>query len=263
MTGVSPADTAGTARVGTKTSPPRFPCHIIARHGVLQATITKACPYNEQCALCTTWLDGKECHYRRGRRTSDCFTKARIPARFHNATIEALNTHNSTSDCSPSIAKATKWLLKWCHTQPLPQKGLLLTGTQGTGKSFAMAAIIRHLTLSYATDALFLDFQDFIRELKHCYHRKDNDYELFDKLRQKEVLILDDVQPIRDSPWIREVLHTIIAQRYNECSQTFLTTNLSMTNDFKEWATPHTYSRLKQMCYWLQFHGPDRRGIEQ
>jgi DNA replication protein DnaC len=177
--------------------------------------------------------------------------------------METLQAERKRPDTSPSVKKAILWLYKWCTTQPLPQKGLLLTGTQGTGKSFAMAALLRHLTLSYATHALFLDFQQFIRDLKHCYHRKDNDYELFDKLRQKDVLVLDDVQPTRDSPWIREVLHTIIAQRYNDCSRTFLTTNLSLYTELKDWATPHTYSRLKQMCYWLPFQGPDRRGIEE
>lgn len=252
-----------TPPVGTtKKSPPHPSYHIDVYHGLLKAKPTMSCPDKQQCTWCTTYLHSGPCQYKQLQHSCDCFTQACIPARFESATIEALHTTLHGPDTSPSIKKTTKWLMKWCTTQPLPQKGLLLTGAQGTGKSFAMTALIRYLTLTYATHALFLDFQQFIRELKLCYHKKDNDYELFDNLRKKEILVLDDVHPLRNSSWIREVLHTIIAQRYNDCSRTFLTTNLSMTHDFKEWATPHTFSRLKEMCYWLPFSGPDRRMTE-
>lgn len=255
-------DTERFFTVGTKTSPPRTSYRIVTHQGLLQAKPTKPCPQNGHCTWCDISLQGDECQYLHIQHRCDCFTQARIPARFESATVEALRITLQKTDTSPSITKATRWLIKWGHDQPLPQKGLLLTGTQGTGKSFAMAAIIRHLTLSYETQALFLDFQHFIRELKYCYHKKDNDYELFDNLRKNEVLVLDDVQPIRNSPWIREVLHTIIAQRYNDCSRTLLTTNLEMNGEFRQWTTMHTYSRLKHMCYWLPFNGPDRRMME-
>lgn len=191
------------------------------------------------------------------------FNQARVPAVFKNAVMASLE-HDV--GISPSHRRAVQWLAKWSQTNPLPAQGILLSGPPGVGKSFAMAALVRRLTLERAIPALFLDFGQFLLQLKDCYNTAKNEYRLFEEVQQVTVLVLDDVGAGRDTEWSREVLKTIVTRRYNAMSLTLVTTNLAISSSsergdcaFLKSVGPHCFSRLKEMCYWLIVDGPDRR----
>jgi DNA replication protein DnaC len=214
------------------------------------------------CSVCG---DGEEprCACHRLRLHCQRFNATRIPAFLAHATFQVLESDPSSSR---SMLRAVQWLKAWCSRDPLPPHGILLSGPQGTGKSFAMAALLRRLTLQQGVSCLFIDFAELLLRLKAGYSAQGSEYAIYEELVEPEVLVLDDVGSYRDSPWSHEVFQTIIALRYNACGRTFLTTNrlLPSSSDgspapFERWAGPHSASRLKQMCYWLRVDGPDRR----
>ncbi|MFC1853572.1 ATP-binding protein [candidate division CSSED10-310 bacterium] len=240
---------------------------IFIHQGNVKAEARESCPnQGYYCGQCPTSLSNGFCQHRIILQRARLFNKATIPSRFINATMGALRQQKST----PSIMKAITWIDKWCQLDPLPQKGILLSGPHGAGKSFVMAAVIRWLTLQRGISCLFAIFGLFLMKVKQRYNTGENDYELFENLFNADVLILDDVGSSRNSEWTNDVFKTIIARRYNDCAITFLTTNLSgglseekNENDFSLWAGSHSTSRLNEMSYWLTFDGPDRRRLSQ
>jgi DNA replication protein DnaC len=237
---------------------------ILAQKGFLKAQMITKCTVSRDCYDCSHYYNS-ECSYLVMQKRIKLFDRAMIPTVFLQATVEVLNKEQEVSS---SVGRAVSWILKWSQTMPLPDRGILLSGPTGVGKSFAMAAMVRSLTIDRGIPCLFVDFRQFLMQLKRCYSQKENEYELFENLRNADVLILDDVGAPRDTEWAREIFQTIISQRYNDTSRTFLTTNLSLASSSKRsecqlstWAGVHSYSRLKQMCYWLQCDGSDKRVI--
>lgn len=222
---------------------------------------------SQDCDHCSSSSCSEVCEYRILSQRMRLFNKAAIPSRFIHATMDSLRQQRHRT---PSPPKVITWLDTWCQQDPLPERGLLLSGPHGSGKSFVMSAVIRWLTLNRGIPCLFVDFGLFLMQLKARYTSGQNDYDLFNQLFTVEVLILDDVGSSRDSEWSRDVFTTIIARRYNDCSKTFLTTNLSINDHEKRqeksllrWTGLHSGSRLKEMCYWLSFDGIDRRMLEK
>jgi DNA replication protein DnaC len=230
-------------------------------NGFLHAELNTTCDRDRNCWTCP---DTGTCNIQALFERTALFDQARIPAVFLEATINNLESHNNT----PSISRAGAWIIKWARTDPLPSPGLLLTGPTGAGKSFALAGLVRFLTLERGIPCLFIDFRHFLRQLKGCYDSTKQDSLLFETIRQVDVLVLDDVGAPSPTTWSRDVFETIISYRYNDMSRTFLTTNLALdvsspqtVSPFAQWAGAHAFSRLRQMCYFLTFIGPDRRNI--
>jgi DNA replication protein DnaC len=192
------------------------------------------------------------------------FNAARIPAVFEHALV----THRAADrQATPCMERAVRWLNRWTSHDPFAMEGIILSGHNGIGKSFALAAILRFMTLRLAIPAWFVSFNQLLHDFKACYQGDGHEFQLWDRLRQCPVLALDDVASGRSSDWARDILQTIIAFRYNACATTLLTTHLpfepvSATDTrptLRNWVGAHCYSRFKEMCYFLPVIGLDRR----
>jgi DNA replication protein DnaC len=229
---------------------------VLAQGPVLKAELTGPCP---RCGL---WEEPScDCHRRKGLCT--LFNAARIPAFCIEAALQPLEPDDVSS---ASLRRSIQWVQAWLRRQCPPQQGMLLSGPNGVGKSFLMAALARSLTLEHGMRCLFVDFGQLLLRLKATFDGQGSEYEVFESLEKPEVLIIDDVASHRDSAWSRDVFQTIIAARYNACARTFVTTNLSISpkgagylSPFEKWTGPHCASRLAEMCFWIPVDGPDRR----
>lgn len=245
-----------SARIATP-APDDEPGFVVLAQGpVLEAEPTGPCP------RCSRWED-PSCHCHRLKELCTLFNAAMIPAFCIKAKLQPLDLHDESSS---SLRKTVKAVQQWTLRERLPEKGLLLSGPNGVGKSFLMAALARSLTLERGMRCLFVDFGHLLLRLKATFNGQGLEYELFESLQQPQVLIIDDVGSNRDSTWSRAVFQTIIAARYNACGRTFVTTNLPITSmdagsfsPFEKWAGPHCTSRLAEMCFWFPVDGPDRR----
>jgi primosomal protein DnaI len=245
-----------SARIATP-APEDEPGFVVLAQGtVLEAEPTGSCP------RCSRWEDPScDCHKLKEQCT--LFNAAMIPAFYIKAKLQPQELHDESSS---SLRKTVKAVQQWARRERPPERGLLLSGPNGVGKSFLMAALARSLTLERGMRCLFVDFGHLLLRLKATFNGQGLEYELFESLQQPQVLIIDDVGSNRDSTWSRAVFQTIIAARYNACGRTFVTTNLSITSmgagsfsPFEKWAGPHCTSRLAEMCVWFPVDGPDRR----
>lgn len=227
---------------------------ILVQGGMLSAIPAHPCPecgdYDDPSCICRAFM-----------KRLELFNNACIPAVFFKATLQALDGEDHLN---PSIIRAALWIKQWAQRDTLPNRGILLSGPHGTGKSFAMAALVRFLTLHRAVQCLFVDFGQLLMDLKARFRGKKSEAQLYESLKIPHILIIDDVGSGRESEWASDVLKTVIAFRYNACARTFITTNLPITPSrspslFERFTGSHCASRLAEMCYWLPLKGPDRR----
>lgn len=107
-----------------------------------------------------------------------------------------------------------------------PQGWLLLMGGYGTGKTH-LAAAIAHERLAAGSSVYFAVVPELLDHLRSAFAPgKDISYdEMFDKIREVELLVLDDLGAENGTAWATEKLFQLINYRYNYRMPTVLTTN--------------------------------------
>lgn len=108
-----------------------------------------------------------------------------------------------------------------------PDGWLMLSGASGCGKTHIAAAIVNRL-LERGEPALFVVVPDLLDHLRAAYQPgAEVAYdELFDRVRNAPVLVLDDFGTQAQTPWAREKLFQLINHRFNSRLPTVVTTNL-------------------------------------
>jgi len=137
---------------------------------------------------------------------------------------------------------------------------VLAFGLPGVGKSHAMCAV-GHALIERGHAVLFMPTYSLVQELLAA--KRDLDLpRALRKLDQFDVLILDDVGYIQQSPEEAEILFTLLAERYERRS-VFITSNLM----FGQWdrifrdqmATAAAIDRLVHHSVLLEFEVPSFR----
>jgi len=137
---------------------------------------------------------------------------------------------------------------------------VLAFGLPGVGKSHAMCAV-GHALIERGHAVLFMPTYSLVQELLAA--KRDLDLpRALRKLDQFDVLILDDVGYIQQSPEEAEILFTLLAERYERRS-VFITSNLI----FAQWdrifrdqmATAAAIDRLVHHSVLLEFEVPSFR----
>ena len=106
---------------------------------------------------------------------------------------------------------------------------LLLEGTYGTGKTH-LAAAIGNERLKFGDNVMFVTTPDLLDHLRNTYSpRAEMSYdELFDKMRNATLLILDDLGVENPSEWAKEKLFQLLNHRYSHQMATVITTNADL-----------------------------------
>lgn len=135
--------------------------------------------------------------------------------------------------------------------------GLLLCGSVGTGKSFLAAAIANEL-ISRGTPCLMTNFSRIISRISEKF---GGDQKYLDDLNRFDLLIIDDLGAERDSEFTWEKVMNVIDARYRAGLPLIVTTNLSpkAIYDPSDIRRQRVFSRLKEMCIFLEVNGADRR----
>lgn len=135
--------------------------------------------------------------------------------------------------------------------------GLLLCGSVGTGKSFLAAAIANEL-ISQGTPCLMTNFSRIISRISEKF---GGDQKYLDDLNRFDLLIIDDLGAERDSEFTWEKVMNVIDARYRAGLPLIVTTNLNPKDlyDPSDIRRQRVFSRLKEMCIFLEVNGADRR----
>jgi DNA replication protein DnaC len=107
-----------------------------------------------------------------------------------------------------------------------PEGWLLLVGPNGCGKTH-LATAIANQCLEDGAVVLFQVVPDLLDHLRAAFapHATEVFDQLFSKMREAEVLILDDLGSQQSSPWANEKLFQLLNYRYNMGMPTVITAN--------------------------------------
>ena len=107
-----------------------------------------------------------------------------------------------------------------------PQGWLVFIGRNGCGKTH-LAAAIANRCLARGSLVLFSTVIDLLEHLRATFVPTSTEVydQLFARMREAELLILDDLGAQQSSPWANEKLFQLLNYRYNSQFPTIITTN--------------------------------------
>lgn len=212
----------------------------------------------------------KECDCARLHKRVTLFNQARIPGRFADRWIDDIQpTHDAQN-------QAKYALLQYCDAYEKGQRGFLLWGNPGVGKTHMMCGLISYLTLERGISCRFIDFMQLISDLKAGYAQGKWDSDVVQPLLKVDVLVVDELGKGKDSEWELGILDQLISSRYNANKTMHATSNLRPSVASQEQVSytdagpivnislqnrlgERIYSRLFEMCRILQVQGDDHR----
>lgn len=206
----------------------------------------------------------RRCICRKRDHHMDHLDRAQLPKRYENCHFESYRSQNVSQE------RAKKVAYQFATEYPAVDRGLLLIGSVGVGKTHLAVSILKALS-ERGFSALFYEFGSLLKEIQGSYNPNTFTSELsvLAPVLTSEVLVLDELGASKPTDWVRDTLYHIINSRYNENKFTIFTTNYpdERTDVRKETLEDRigvsTRSRLFEMCKTIAIDGPDfRRSLD-
>jgi DNA replication protein DnaC len=206
-----------------------------------------------------------------GVRPCRCRSKERRAKLLADACIPKLYSETSLQTYQPAKGNLSQLrAFNFAHTlvrdYPVVERGILLMGSVGVGKTHLAAAILRGL-VEKGIVCRFYEYRALLKEIQNSYNANTETTEMsiLAPLFESEVIVLDELGAAKPSEWVQETIGLIINGRYNEKKLTILTTNYldegqsPMDETLGERIGARLRSRLYQMCKTVVIEGEDYR----
>lgn len=202
----------------------------------------------------------RKCECRRQESHSNLLEKARIPRRYSECHFQSFSTTNKWQE--RAYNKATRLALKY----PNVERGLLLMGSVGVGKTHLAVAILKALIERRYT-CLFFEFGALLKSIQDSYNSisKTSELVILEPILQSEILVLDEIGASKPTDWVRDTMAYIINSRYNDQKLTIFTTNYvdaprsGEEESLEDRIGVRLRSRLFEMCETVLINGEDFR----
>lgn len=223
--------------------------------GNILSTNEKGYSYVSPCSVCGVV-----------RRNVRLYNTAGIPAKYSHV-LQADAGLSNRRDRSFEIA------LKYAKNEFVKKyptnRGFLLMGPSGLGKTHLAIGTISELTLKHGVRCMFKDFFYLLSELKQAYSEGTAENTIIQPLTETDVLVIDELGKGRSNEWELNILDQLISKRYNASKQTLVTTNYVSREIAREKGDTDEIlekrigeriaSRLFEMCEFLHLEGRDYR----
>lgn len=140
------------------------------------------------------------------------------------------------------------------------QKGLLLTGESGIGKTHLAAwTFVEWSRKNKSEEVEFVNYPYLIMRMQ--YHIEVENFKnewIIDDMIDAKLLVLDDIGSEKTSAWNNSILYTIINYRYERMKLTLVTSNFH-PQVLATRIGDNIVSRLIEMCQVVKIISEDRR----
>jgi DNA replication protein DnaC len=241
--------------------------------GAHEESLTQGEPEaSEQPAVCQFCFgSGMEVVPGKGARRCRCRTQhnqeklleaARIPRRYNECSLQNYYPVKGNG----TQLRAFNYAFRLVREYPAVDRGLLLMGTCGVGKTHLSVAILRGL-IEKGIPCLFYEFGALLKEIQNSYNpvSQTSELKVLAPVFESEVLVLDELGASKPTDWVRDTMMQIINTRYNDKKLTIFTTNYldgrrtERDETLEDRIGVRLRSRLFEMCKTVQIEGEDYR----
>ncbi len=207
------------------------------------------------------------------------FNRAGIPARFNRATLVSFARGAGMIGDGDKIAAfqaAAAWLKSFDPARE--NRGLVLHGLVGRGKTHLLVAVARSLILDRGVRVRFIEFTRLLGLLREGYGAGRSDAVLLNELAAVPVLAIDELGKGRMTDWELSVIDDIVSRRYNSFGCLLGTSNFRpappsgapvpelasaaiQRQTLGDRLGERTWSRLGEMCDFVEVGGVDYRVV--
>ncbi len=204
----------------------------------------------------------RRCRCRMPDQRARLLEAARIPRRYDQCSLQ---TYYPTPGNGTQL-RAFNYAFRLVREYPAVDRGLLLMGTVGVGKTHLSVAILRGL-IEKSTPCLFYEFGALLKEIQNSYNpiSQTSELKVLAPVFEAEVLVLDELGASKPTDWVRDTMMQIINTRYNDKKLTIFTTNYldgrrsERDETLEDRIGVRLRSRLFEMCKTVQIEGEDYR----
>lgn len=192
------------------------------------------------------------------------YNRAQIPSKYYNILqADSLIPRDNSHYAALTYAKES-------FVDKFPfNRGFILMGPSGVGKTHLAIGTIAELTLKKGVKCMFKDFFFLLNELKKAYSDGVAENDIINPLVETEVLVIDELGKGKSNEWELNILDQLISKRYNSSKKTLITTNFisrdmipkdrRTTEILEDRVGERIASRLFEMCELYLLEGRDYR----